>query len=381
MLIHYGLHEYLYTALDSILSQDWPNIQLILADDGTKGLDTERIRAYVEANRRENITDFQLLHPEQNRGTPANLLNGYAHCTGDYITQFASDDRLHGPEVLSCYAAALEKVPDDVCGVYGRTYRCDQQLEYRGAGETITPSFAMLLNGYTPERQYARLCSYCHFHLGSTAFRRERMNWYAGLDRDYSMMEDWPIFIRSTRAGWRYLFTGDPTLDYRADGVSGTMKMTEPKKKCFYDTKTLYELDILPHSRGLQADEFFWAAQMFEYQKISINKAFKNLPYPPKITYLADNPKGALEYYHHHLDRYGHWLRLLICWLAVQAVLLAALIAGLACCPGLWKLAAAAGAVLLSAGLYLRSGRIRSILKFFLSRHTCDMSESTEEDV
>ena len=57
VLLHYDQEAYWRQAVDSILAQDYPAIELVVSDDASPNFDAGAVRRYVEAGNRGNITD------------------------------------------------------------------------------------------------------------------------------------------------------------------------------------------------------------------------------------------------------------------------------------------------------------------------------------
>ena len=54
-IVCYRNWEYLTETIDSVLAQDYPAIQLIISDDGSKGFPLEQFRDYIEKNKIDMI--------------------------------------------------------------------------------------------------------------------------------------------------------------------------------------------------------------------------------------------------------------------------------------------------------------------------------------
>ena len=76
VVLTYKHGKYLYETLDSALSQDYPQIQLIVAEDGAKDFDANAVRAYVISHAKSNLIDCKILHPNKNSGTVKKINKG-----------------------------------------------------------------------------------------------------------------------------------------------------------------------------------------------------------------------------------------------------------------------------------------------------------------
>ena len=98
----YNHEHYIKIAVESVLSQDYPNMEIIVIDDGS----TDNSAAVVEAiiaNSRESIRIIK----KQNEGITKTLNLGIRSSRGEYICILASDDYLL-PGSITCRVEFLE---------------------------------------------------------------------------------------------------------------------------------------------------------------------------------------------------------------------------------------------------------------------------------
>ena len=68
----YRNFEGVYDTLKSVFVQDYPNIEIILSDDGSPNYEDEipRLRAFAESHRTPSIERIVYHHLPENQGTP-----------------------------------------------------------------------------------------------------------------------------------------------------------------------------------------------------------------------------------------------------------------------------------------------------------------------
>ncbi len=98
----YNLEEYIATCLDSLLSQTYPHLEIIVVDDGSTDNSWQIISGYAEK-------DNRILALQQQNGGAAKARNTALECmTGDFFTFVDGDDRL-SEDVIKQNIPFLEK--------------------------------------------------------------------------------------------------------------------------------------------------------------------------------------------------------------------------------------------------------------------------------
>lgn len=88
MLPVYNQKDYIEEAIDSILIQEYPKIQIVVGDDGSSDGTVEILKEY-ERKYPEKIV---LIKNETNLGITRNCNKILSHCKGEFIALFAGDD-------------------------------------------------------------------------------------------------------------------------------------------------------------------------------------------------------------------------------------------------------------------------------------------------
>lgn len=113
---------YIRETVESVLMQSWPQIEIIVVDDGSTDGSAEIVSTQF-ANR---VT----LVRQENRGQTAALNVALGRATGEYIQYLDADDLLD-PDKIACQLARLEGRPDVVAsGRWGRFYGAPQDTRF-----------------------------------------------------------------------------------------------------------------------------------------------------------------------------------------------------------------------------------------------------------
>ena len=102
----YNKEKWIGGMFDSILAQEWDNIELILVNDGSTD-DTRNIIAEYEPKFISRGYEVVIIDQE-NQGVAASVRNGLIRLTGEYVCQVDADDELD-PRYVSMMAGWLDK--------------------------------------------------------------------------------------------------------------------------------------------------------------------------------------------------------------------------------------------------------------------------------
>lgn len=211
------------TALDSIVGQTHPNLEIIIVNDGEVDLQ-ELVNAY-----RPQRPVTYVVH-DRNRGTGASRNTGLKLARGKYIAYLDDDDR-YLPEHIAVLASALEAHPDHVAAYslatevtrIERDGRCEplrRQVTYNRPFD----AHQMLVANYIP--------NLCLMH------RRSACEKIGGHDERLAMLEDWEFLIRLSRIG-EFVHIQKVTAEYYVN--IGSSHRNRVGEQAISITRAIYE--------------------------------------------------------------------------------------------------------------------------------------------
>ena len=125
----YKKMDYLKVALDSIFIQDYPKIEVIVADDCSDNIDVNELKKYIENNKKENIVSYQVIKQKENVGTVKNMNNAIKNCVGSIIIPIAADDKFYDEHVISLIVEKFLKT--DASIIVCSRLKCSEDLQKR----------------------------------------------------------------------------------------------------------------------------------------------------------------------------------------------------------------------------------------------------------
>lgn len=256
VVLSYNNSKYLEGCLDSILMQSYPEIEIIIADDCSKEFDADKYKAYCEQNGKKNIKNINIIRNETNLGTVKNVNNALRHANGVYFKLIGADDELADENSLSEAARNLKKSPDGI--ITGNVIKCDSEMKVIG----LYPNRLQKdLNSMTARECYIRLCIHNDIIAGGVFFSNSFLEAYGYFDERYKLLEDWPMWLRITRAGAKFVYCPFNAIKYRADVGFGT----SVNPVYMRDKRTVFENEIESYKNEIGAINFLKAKLSFAF--------------------------------------------------------------------------------------------------------------------
>ena len=240
----YRNHDKVYVTLDSLFSQDYPDIELIFTDDGSPEWETAlpQMRAYVEAHAGKNITRVVYSHLPENRGTVENANNGYRQAEGEYLKDMSPEDWLADGHSLSRYVELLEQ---SGCLIgFSRMEGVDMEgraVRHLASTEDDYESLRRMTPEELRNRLFVRNCLPAPAWFAKTELFRKH-GYYQPVTR---LIEDYPYWIHLCSEGVKMAFWDDVLVRYRLSNSGGGNYSVNFMKDMF----ALYDACIFPLDR------------------------------------------------------------------------------------------------------------------------------------
>ena len=209
-IITYNQKEFLSECIESVLDQDYPNFEIIVADDastdGTQDMLLEYDKKYP--------SKFVLRLAETNQGITANSNQAHCACKGKYIAWMGGDD-LMLPGKLSQQTSYMETHPD--CAI------CYHDLEiFESPSQKKTGLFSQIARPRSGSvktlLRYGCFIGACSAMIRSSSAPKE------GFDLRVPIASDWLYYVRTTQAGGSVHYLPFVLGKYRRHAANVTKK-------------------------------------------------------------------------------------------------------------------------------------------------------------
>ena len=259
IILCYRHFEYLPSAIDSVLAQDYPNIELIVSDDGSPNFPKEELEAYIAQHKGDNITQVTIRQQPQNGGTVRHLNSAIQACSGAYIISLSGDDNLYNERVLSSYVEGFRNAPENCCIEMAHSGMYDEDLkvltsyylkpDVQQAIEATKTDSAPLMEALI--RLGACLPS------TSTCFKKEFFQRFGAFDERYTLVEDFPMHIRLAKEGWIIHYANFVAIKHRHGGISHGQSDTLSRSQVLYfeDSRNMIENLTLQNLQAVSPKE------------------------------------------------------------------------------------------------------------------------------
>lgn len=237
----------LFATLRSLVMQDYPRLQPVLVDDGSRDFDPEAVEAWLQEHDRGNLEQLCVLQNPENRGTVYTMNRALRECRGEYIFNLACDDEFYDEAVLSDWVAEFERTGARVITGYRAVF--DQKLQ-TFLGQEPQPEQVRDLETKPPEELFEDLARANYVFGSCTARTAESFRKYGAYDESYRLIEDHPAILSLLRQGEPIAFFHRTVVKCRTGGTSSAENYNEAYAA---DVDRILTHEVLPHTRHPRA--------------------------------------------------------------------------------------------------------------------------------
>lgn len=281
IVLCYKHFEYLRAAVDSVLSQDYECIELIISDDGSPSFPSVEIHEYIEKRRGANIVNLVVRQEEKNCGTVKHLNHAIKCCTGEYIVALAGDDVFSDDTVLTQYVRGFSKAPTDCFIEMAQTGMYDEKLRNLEGYYLKLPVQKALEKTAVGTKEGSKELLECLLSKGpclpstSTCFKSAFFQKFGFFDERYTLVEDYPMHLRLAMEGWTIHYENFVAIKHRHGGIShGQSGASIQASSTYYsDLRAIIKEWILPNL-ALLPDNVAILVKKFQLQQLRWIEAY-----------------------------------------------------------------------------------------------------------
>lgn len=306
IIISYNQDKFIYEAIDSVLCQEYKNIELIVADDCSTSFNMNQLNDYINKKRNDSISSWLVYSNPINLGTVKNINTAIGKARGEYIKIFGADDALANCSVISTQIQFLMDNPQ-VPIVTGKSMQCDQEMNpiYDKYVELTNRLIIRVneLNSKSAKRRFIRKNYIFPYVTQSMCFRRRFFDEYGLYDEKYRLLEDTPMSERIIEYNICVGFVDEYVIKHRTRvGISSADIIYSNRSRAYYfDCKILAESKIESSNSLLEKISLHHQKRIASFRiKLCDCKGSRKekivivLKYFPNILlYILRNPKKA----------------------------------------------------------------------------------------
>ncbi len=288
----YNSAKYIIETLESAKAQTWENIELIVSDDCSGDNTIELTRNWISLNK-ERFSRIDIIEVPKNTGVSANCNRCIKASNASWIKFIAGDDILL-PNCIADNMHFVTRNPEaqilfSQIKVYQDTFQ-DQNYQHTTPNQFPDNLFH---SSFDAQKQFEILCECDRIHFTpSYMFHREALEKVGFYDESERLVEDYPMWLKLTKAGIRLHYFHTPTVCYRihayATNNTGSDVLFKPSVINGFKVRQIF---AHPHLPKLVVKHEIWTYYVTTiFMKLGIKKASPWNSFIYKMAIIYFNP-------------------------------------------------------------------------------------------
>lgn len=220
IILCYNNGMYWKDCIQSVLMQDYADIEIVISEDAGDKFDETEIREYIRRNAGNNIQNLVINRNSENLGIVGNYKKAIELSSGEYFFYLAIDDCIYDNKVISDVMKYFEENESEIFTGHREVNTADGQKYLRPYEHEIqclkTKNNNELMEIMLNKPFIAGAC---------TPFSRRLLEQYGFVPEGYKHLEDWPRYLELLKHGVKIGFFERILIRYRLGGISGSKNL------------------------------------------------------------------------------------------------------------------------------------------------------------
>jgi len=246
-VLTYNSGKFILETLESVQAQTYQNIELIVSDDCSTDNTIEICKNWIKSNR-DRFVETKVLESATNTGIPANKNRALAECKGEWIKGIAGDDALIDT-AISDYIDFVKK-DSNIRIVFAYSYRYNQSFAEDNFITRFPRKFPLAFAGTDSNInvQLGMLLKANKINAPTIFYQRAIIEAVGGYDERFKLLEDYPMWIKLSKAGYKFHFMPKVTVKHRFHDQALNSNISRRLYNLSYFNKDMFrEIYIYPN--------------------------------------------------------------------------------------------------------------------------------------
>lgn len=208
----YNSEKTILETLDSVYRQSYNNLDLLISDDASTDHSQEIIRNWID-NHKDRFRSIKFLVNKTNKGINYTYDRAIKACKTDWVKIIAGDDILFDVCVERNIRYVLEKRVNSVLYSQDVLFK-DSIVKTKPRGKEEI-AYMKRLCALSPQKQYRKLLKRDIYFSPTTFINVEAYRKSGGISKEVKNIEDTPLALMFTSAGYGLHFMDEQTVYYR----------------------------------------------------------------------------------------------------------------------------------------------------------------------
>lgn len=211
----YNSAQFVIETLESVYQQTYKNIELLVSDDASTDNTVELCRQWLDSHA-HRFTRVELITVSNNTGVSANCNRCIAAAAADWVKFIAGDDILL-PTCLEYNMTFVQSRPEASI-IFSQVQVYQERFTDPYFLRVIPECFPenIMAETFTAADQFKRLLVSDRINFTpSYFFNKQAVLSVGGYEDRNRLVEDYPMWLKLTQAGYKLFFFHKPTVGYR----------------------------------------------------------------------------------------------------------------------------------------------------------------------